>query len=59
MPIFEYVCIKCDNRFEKLQKTGTTGDSYCPRCGSAEVEKQLSAFSSAAASSPTACSSGG
>ena len=59
MPMFEYVCEKCGNRFEKLQKSGAQEESSCPQCGCAEVKKQLSSFASAGASSPASCNSGG
>ena len=49
MPIFEYVCGKCDNRFETLVRNGSTVE--CPSCSSTKVEKQLSVFN---ASVPTA-----
>ena len=54
MPIFEYVCMSCGNRFEKLQKAGAACEPGCPACGSAEVKKELSIFSSAGASCSTA-----
>jgi len=49
MPIFEYLCRKCNNRFETLVRSGTTVE--CPSCSSTTLEKQLSVFS---ASVPTA-----
>jgi putative FmdB family regulatory protein len=57
MPIFEYICTPCGNRFEKLHKSDTAEEISCPACGSAEVKKEFSAFS--AATSPAACFSGG
>jgi len=51
MPIYEYLCKTCARNFEKLQKTEATEQVSCPACGSTEVEKQLSSFSSAGASS--------
>ena len=63
MPIFEYTCLKCAHRFEKLQKSSTVASTECPECGSFDVRKELSAFSSAVSSSSTAgaagCYSGG
>ena len=49
MPIFEYVCGTCDNRFETLVRNGSTAE--CPSCNSTNLEKQLSVFN---ASVPTA-----
>jgi putative FmdB family regulatory protein len=43
MPLYEYVCTKCQARFEMLVQR--FGDAVaCPSCTSAEVEKQLSVF---------------
>ena len=50
MPLYEYVCEDCRASFETLVKRW--GDSVdCPGCGSASVEKQLSTFAVASASS--------
>ncbi|MFB0517891.1 MAG: zinc ribbon domain-containing protein [Acidobacteriota bacterium] len=64
MPIFEYSCLSCGNKFEKLVlKKGIT--ISCPKCKSRKVEKLLSAFafksdkgftSSAPSSSCNSCS---
>lgn len=59
MPIFEYLCKKCGNRFEKLQKGGADESNLCPVCGSEEVKKELSLFSSGSSSSTDKCYSGG
>lgn len=59
MPIFEYVCEKCRNHFEKLQKPGVAEESLCPKCGASEVQKQLSSFSAKGAPSSDACHSSG
>jgi putative FmdB family regulatory protein len=60
VPIYEYVCSICGSRFEKLQKSGVKYDIECPKCGSIEVKKEFSTFSSAGSSSSTAgCFSGG
>jgi len=59
MPIIEYACVACGNHFEKLQKSAAACQAECPECGSAEVEKKLSIFSSAGASCSTAPSGGG
>ncbi|NTW88337.1 MAG: zinc ribbon domain-containing protein [Desulfobulbaceae bacterium] len=60
MPIYEYLCTKCGARFEKLQKSGATSELECPTCGSTEVKKEFSTFSSTGSSSSTAgCFSGG
>lgn len=66
MPIYEYKCIKCSNIFSALQSmSASEKDTICPACGSREVRKMLSTFSSSmgsgfspAASAP-ACGGGG
>ena len=42
MPIYEYVCMKCESHFEELVRHGEQPD--CPECGTADVRKQLSVF---------------
>jgi len=42
MPIFEYECLKCGKRTEKLQRTGDTPLDACPDCGG-EVTRLVSA----------------
>ena len=60
MPIYEYSCMKCGDRFEKLQKDSTTQTPDCPTCKSSEVKRELSTFSSVGVvSSPAECFSGG
>ncbi len=45
MPIYEYICIKCNTLFSALQKIGASEkDICCPSCGSNEVKKKLSSF---------------
>ncbi len=47
MPIFEYECKECQHRFEILRiKKKDENDLSCPQCGSGNVFKLLSAFSS-------------
>ena len=58
MPIFEYSCLKCGFRFEKVQQPGMERETTCLECGSGEVKKELSAFSTGTSSS-SACFSGG
>ncbi|MCI5158601.1 MAG: zinc ribbon domain-containing protein [Candidatus Electrothrix sp. AUS1_2] len=43
MPIYEYVCKKCENHFEVLNTSAKESDIVnCPRCLSLEVKKTLS-----------------
>lgn len=32
MPTYEYVCVKCDHQFEKLQSMRDNPVKRCPRC---------------------------
>jgi putative FmdB family regulatory protein len=59
MPLFEYSCMKCGYRFEKLQKDANVQSAECPLCGSVEVKKELSTFSSGGSTSASSCFSGG
>ena len=47
MPIYEYQCLDCGNRFEVLQRMGEGAEGLtCPECGDARVTKQFSTFAS-------------
>ena len=47
MPLFEYECQECKNRFEVLQmKREDENDLRCPQCRAVNVVKLLSSFSS-------------
>ncbi len=48
MPIFEYVCGKCEVDFEELVRSDTI--VACPECGSKKVEKKLSIFAAGSSS---------
>jgi putative FmdB family regulatory protein len=57
MPIYEYACGDCGNRFEKLVRR-FADEVSCPSCASASVDKQLSVFavgSSSSTASGSAC----
>jgi putative FmdB family regulatory protein len=41
MPIYEYVCLSCKNKFELLIR-GTSASPACPACKSADLEKLFS-----------------
>jgi putative FmdB family regulatory protein len=58
MPMYEYVCMKCEAHFEELVR----GEMQvaCPECGAAHVARQLSTFSMVSTAGQTgAFSSGG
>ena len=45
MPMFEYVCRACGERFEELRSARDEGPGpLCPECGSEQVVKLVSAF---------------
>lgn len=41
MPIYEYKCLRCDSRFEKMQKVSEPPFEVCEKCGG-DLEKQWS-----------------
>lgn len=43
MPIYEYVCMKCESHFEELVRLGHDVTS-CPDCGGSDVRRQFSVF---------------
>ena len=62
MPIYEYRCRDCGERFEELRSVRESESDEgleCPRCGERRVERLLSAFSAFATSSPAGSSPGG
>ena len=45
MPIYEYHCDECKDRFEKLVRSTTKVEEIeCPACGSKKLRKALSCF---------------
>ncbi len=45
MPLFDYMCARCDDTFEALVSRASATDVSCPACGSAETERSsLAAF---------------
>ena len=46
MPIFEYTCKDCNEYFALLQWGSSEEEVACTRCGSKNVKKELSTFSS-------------
>ena len=46
MPIYEYMCIKCKEKFAYLQGLHPAENTTeCPRCFSTDVKKLISSFS--------------
>ncbi len=59
MKLYDFLCNKCGKQFEDLVKD--LSEARCPGCSSADVQKQLSAFSigGSSSSSSAAFDSGG
>ena len=49
MPIFEYNCTDCNQRFEELVlSSAAAADPHCPQCDGEAVEKVYSTFAAQA-----------
>jgi putative FmdB family regulatory protein len=44
MPIYEYRCSQCEERFETLVARSDPAAPRCPRCGAGEIERLPSTF---------------
>src|ERR671924_565244 len=57
MPMYEYVCMKCEEHFEELVR----GDEEvaCPQCGATNVARQLSTFAMIGTAGQTGAFGGG
>jgi putative FmdB family regulatory protein len=45
MPLYEYLCLKCQVKFTVLVKGFTeSSPASCPRCGNTETERAVSTF---------------
>jgi putative FmdB family regulatory protein len=54
MPLYEYRCRGCEERFEVLQRLGADADGLlCPRCGEERPERVLSTFAAGGAREST------
>jgi len=42
LPLYEYKCVKCGHRFEKIESLGASETKKCPKCG-ARAERMASA----------------
>ena len=64
MPIYEYKCDSCGNKFEKLVRRSDEKDGLaCPSCGDSYLSQEFSTFSAHAHGAPArsempACPSG-
>lgn len=56
MPIYEYRCQSCGDKFEKLVRRATDVlETGCPSCGEKHLEQQYSTFAAPGAASEDAC----
>lgn len=54
MPLYEYACIECGNRFELLRGAGQAdSQTICDRCSGTRVKRLLSVFAAPRGSSDT------
>jgi len=44
MPLFEYRCSVCQEKFEELVSFSQSNDVECPKCGSRDTKKLVSTF---------------
>ncbi len=45
MPIYEFECLSCGKRFDRLQKLSDPDPTDCPSCGAPQVKRALTAAS--------------
>jgi putative FmdB family regulatory protein len=58
MPLYEYHCKKCDNKFEALVSfKNADGAIKCPDCDSEETSRLLSTFAAGKSNSSEGCAS--
>lgn len=43
MPIYEFECAACGNRFDRLQKLSDPDPTVCPNCGAERVSRRVTA----------------
>ncbi|MFQ5577282.1 MAG: zinc ribbon domain-containing protein [Anaerolineae bacterium] len=49
MPIYEYICRECGEKFDKFVRSSSAKIQLkCPNCGSDQAQKAFSAFSTTA-----------
>jgi putative FmdB family regulatory protein len=58
MPIYEYICDACNERFEKIV-INKQQEISCPKCSSKKASIQLSVFATAGSGGGPSSSSGG
>jgi putative FmdB family regulatory protein len=62
MPLYEYICLACEDRFD-ARRALEGAEPSCPSCGADRVRRQLSMFASAGNGGPVGgnggCACGG
>jgi putative FmdB family regulatory protein len=54
MPIYEYKCDACGNKFEKLvRRSEESAGLACPSCGGTHLSQEFSTFAAHASSAPS------
>ncbi len=57
MPIYEYECRNCEEKFEMLRNINDSdGTVKCPRCGVKSAKRVLSVFATVSSSPDFGCS---
>jgi putative FmdB family regulatory protein len=60
MPLYEYICQTCGERFEKLIRSSSNSEQIvCPSCASAAIKRALSTFATSGNSAEPAASACG
>jgi putative FmdB family regulatory protein len=60
MPIYEYECPDCRERFSRLRPMREVGQpARCPKCGNEEARRVLSVFATGQGSSGAGCAPSG
>jgi putative FmdB family regulatory protein len=42
MPTYEYLCTRCRNEWEEIQKISEKAIEVCPKCGKSTAQRQIS-----------------
>ena len=58
MPIYEYVCMGCEEHFEELVRLDDPAPP-CPSCGQSKAQRQFSVFAAHGASTQPSFGGGG
>ena len=64
MPLYEYLCSDCDEKFDRLVSFSQSDNMECPNCKSPDTKKLISTFatigggSSGGSKSNSSCGSG-